>query len=210
VVTDHFGSDAYRYYFMRTIAFGSDGSFSWEHMSAVYTSELANGLGNLASRVTAMVARYFDGVLPQPGTAGDAESALSGALAATVATAASAIDRVAIHEAITAVANFVGDVNIYVSEQEPWQVAKDESPEGRQRLATILYTAAESLRAIAVLHNPVMPKASALLWDAVGAHSLGRIEDQRVGDVARWGQLPPGSRLTKGASLFPRLSDDAE
>ncbi|MDX6307898.1 MAG: methionyl-tRNA synthetase [Nocardioidaceae bacterium] len=210
VVTDHFGSDAYRYYFMRTIAFGSDGSFSWEHMSAVYTSELANGLGNLASRVTAMVARYFDGVLPQPGTAGDAESALSGALAATVATAESAIDRVAIHEAITAVANFVGDVNIYVSEQEPWQVAKDESPEGRQRLATILYTAAESLRAIAVLHNPVMPKASALLWDAVGAHSLGRIEDQRVGDVARWGQLPPGSRLTKGASLFPRLSDDAE
>ena len=67
VVTDHFGSDAYRYYFMRTIAFGSDGSFSWEHMSAVYTSELANGLGNLASRVTAMVARYFDGVLPEPG-----------------------------------------------------------------------------------------------------------------------------------------------
>ena len=129
-------------------------------------------------------------------------------MAATVATAESAIDRVAINEAISAVADFVGDVNAYVSEQEPWQVAKDESAQGRQRLATILYTAAESLRAIAVLHNPVMPKASALLWEAVGGHVLGGIEDQRVGDVGRWGQLPPGSRLTKRASLFPRLSDE--
>ena len=63
-ITDHFGSDALRYYFLRAIAFGGDGSFSWEHIAAVYASELQNGLGNLASRVTAMVGRYFDGVLP--------------------------------------------------------------------------------------------------------------------------------------------------
>ncbi len=79
-IVEHFGSDAYRYYFTKTIAFGSDGNFSWEHMSAVYTSELANGLGNLASRVTAMVGKYFDGVLPEATAEGDAERALAATL----------------------------------------------------------------------------------------------------------------------------------
>ena len=80
-ITDHFGSDALRYYLLRTIAFGQDGSFSWEHMSAIYSSELANGLGNLASRVTAMVGRYFDGVLPSGDAAGPPEKALADGLA---------------------------------------------------------------------------------------------------------------------------------
>ena len=74
-ITDHFGSDAFRYYFLRAIQFGQDGSFSWEDMSARYTSELANGFGNLASRVTAMTVKYFDGVLPEPDTHGAAEQA---------------------------------------------------------------------------------------------------------------------------------------
>ena len=84
-ITDHFGSDAFRYYFLRTIQFGSDGSFSWEHLNAVYNSELANGLGNLASRIAAMVGKYFDGVLPEPTDHGPAEQALADKLAATVA-----------------------------------------------------------------------------------------------------------------------------
>ena len=84
-ITDHFGSDAFRYYFLRTIAFGSDGSFSSEHLSAVYTSELANGLGNLASRIAAMVGRYFDGKLPEATDHGPAEQALADKLASTVA-----------------------------------------------------------------------------------------------------------------------------
>jgi len=205
VVTSHFGSDAYRYYFTKTIAFGSDGSFSWEHMSAVYTNELANGLGNLVSRVTAMVARYFDGVLPEPGPASAAEETLAEALATAVAAADAAIDRVAIHEAISATADFVSTVNGYVTDQEPWQVAKDESPAGRARLATVLYAAAESLRGVAVLHNAVMPKTSAALWDSLGAQRLGDLADQRIADAGRWGQLPVGVKLTKGVALFPRL-----
>jgi methionyl-tRNA synthetase len=207
-ITDTFGSDAYRYYFAKAIAFGSDGSFSWEHLSAVYSSELANGLGNLASRVTAMVGRYFDGTLPQAGASGPAESALANALAATVETAEAAIDRLAIHEAIAAVADFVGAVNVYLTEQEPWKVAKDESDESRARLATILYTAAESLRAIAVLHAPVMPKTAAALWESLGAAAIGPLAEQRVQDAGRWGQLPAGVTLTKGEALFPRLADD--
>jgi methionyl-tRNA synthetase len=209
-VVDTFGSDAYRYYFLKTIHFGSDGSFSWEHMSAVYTSELANGLGNLASRVTAMVGKYFDGTLPEATDHGPAEQTLADRLASTAATADAAIDRIAIHEALGATAEFVSAVNGYVTEQEPWKVAKDDSPEGRARLATILYTAAEALRAVAVLHNPVMPKTGAALWAALGAGAtLGDLAGQRIQDAGRWGQLPAGSTLTKGTALFPRLADDA-
>ncbi len=208
-IVDHFGSDAYRYYFMKTIGFGSDGSFSWEHLSAIYASDLANGLGNLASRVTAMVGRYFDGVLPEPGEAGTAEQALAEALARTVAVANEAIDRVAIHEAVTAVTDFVGAVNGYLADEEPWQVAKDTSATGRRRLGTILYAAAESLRAIAVLHAAVMPRTAASLWDSLGAEGagLGSLVDQRIADAARWGVLSAGAVLTKGAALFPRLDD---
>ncbi|UYM06597.1 methionine--tRNA ligase [Solicola gregarius] len=203
-IIDTFGSDAYRYYFMKTIAFGSDGSFSWEHMSAVYESELANGLGNLASRVTSMVGRYFDGVLPGPGEASPAERALADALGDAAKTADEAMDRLAIHESLRAVEGFVSAVNLYVTEQEPWKVAKDDA--ARERLGTILYTAAESLRALAVLYAPVMPKTSRALWDSLGAaERLGGLEAQDVRDAGRWGQLPPGATVTKGASLFPRV-----
>lgn len=206
-ITDHFGSDAFRYYFLRTIQFGSDGSFSWEHLSAVYNSELANGLGNLASRVAAMVGRYFDGKLPSATDFGPAEEALAARLAETVRVADKAIDTLAFHDALAAINDLVGAVNGYVSEQEPWQVAKDETR--RDRLATILYSAAEVLRAVAVLHNPTMPKTSAALWTLLGADTtLGPIADQRIQDAGTWAQLPPGTTLTKGAPLFPRLSDD--
>jgi methionyl-tRNA synthetase len=205
-ITDHFGSDAFRYYFLRTIQFGSDGSFSWEHLSAVYTSELANGLGNLASRIAAMVGKYFDGALPEPTDHGPAEQALADKLAQTVATADKAIDTLAFHDALAAINDLVGAVNGYVTEQEPWKVAKDDSR--RARLATILYTAAEVLRAVAVLHNPTMPKTSQKLWTLLGAEEkLGSLKDQRLTDAATWGQLPAGATLTKGDPLFPRLEE---
>ncbi|MQA77168.1 MAG: methionine--tRNA ligase [Streptosporangiales bacterium] len=209
-IVDHFGSDAYRYYFLRAINFGSDGSFSWENMSAVYTSELANGLGNLASRVAAMVGRYFDGTLPKPDDHGPAEDALAGRLADAARVADEAVGRYALHEALAATHEFVGAVNVYVTEQEPWKVAKDDAPEARARLATVLYTAAESLRAIAVLHNAVMPKACARLWELLGAEEhLGALADQRVQDAGAWGTLTAGARVSKGDALFPRLADDA-
>jgi methionyl-tRNA synthetase len=120
------------------------------------------------------------------------------------------MDRLALHEAIGAVEGFVGEVNGYLTEQAPWTVAKDDSAEGRARLATILYTAAEALRAIAVLHAPTMPKTAAALWESLGAvESLGALDAQDVRAAGRWGRLPAGARLTKGAPLFPRLADDA-
>jgi methionyl-tRNA synthetase len=208
-IVDHFGSDAFRYYFLRAIQFGSDGSFSWEDMSARYTAELANGLGNLASRAPAMVAKYRDGILPAPGADTIAESDLQGALTAAAITADAAMLKLDFSTALMAMKAFVDVVNGYVTEQEPWVLAKDEA--NAERLSTVLYTICESLRAIAVLHHAVMPKATSSLWEQLGADAaLGPIGDQSILDVARWGQLPAGTPITKGAILFPRLEESAE
>jgi methionyl-tRNA synthetase len=205
-ITDHFGADAFRYYFLSAIPFGHDGSFSWEHMSAVYTSELANGLGNLASRVAAMVGKYFDGTLPAPSDERDAEFELASALAGAVADADAAMTDLRFHDGLAAVRGFVETVNGYVTEQEPWKVAKDEGE--RDRLATILYAAADSLRALAVLYAPVMPTSAQRIWSLLGAEqALGPLADQRVQDAGRWAVLPAGCTLTKGDALFPRLED---
>ncbi|WP_031509063.1 methionine--tRNA ligase [Streptomyces megasporus] len=208
-LTSHFGVDAYRWYFLRAIQFGQDGSFSWEDFSHRYTSELANDYGNLASRVAAMVGKYFGGSLPEATADGEAEQAIKDGLAKAVAEADRRIgDELDFAGGIAAIFDFVKQVNGYLTEQEPWKVAKDSSDEARARLATILYTAAESLRACAVLLNAVMPRTSGLLWDSLGAEaSLGALADQHVQDAGRWGQLPAGSTVTKGAVLFPRLEE---
>jgi len=207
-IVDHFGSDAFRYYFLRAIQFGQDGSFSWEDMSARYTAELANGLGNLASRATAMVGKYFDGVLPAAHDFGPAEQEVIAALASAAQVADEAMCALDFSTGIVAVKEFVDRVNGYVTEQEPWALAKDEA--NRDRLAVVLYTVCESLRAVAALYNPLMPKAMESLWQQLGAEAnLGPIVEQRVLDVARWGQLPAGAQVTKGVSLFPRLEETA-
>jgi methionyl-tRNA synthetase len=205
-IVDHFGSDAFRYYFLRAIQFGQDGSFSWEDMSARYTSELANGLGNLAARATAMVGKYCDSELPAAHDFAGPEQAISDALARTAEVADASIGALDFSTGLAAIKDFVDLVNGYVTEQEPWALAKDEA--NRARLEVVLYTICESLRALAVLYNPVMPKAMASLWEQLGAQAvLGPIADQRVSDIGRWGQLPPGTRVVKGQSLFPRLEE---
>src|SRR5207302_10463227 len=115
-ITSHFGSDAYRYYFMRAIPFGQDGSSSWEDLSARYTSELANDYGNLASRVAAMVVRYFDGVLPEATAHGPAEQAIADALAAAAATADERVRALDFQGGISAVFDFIKLVNGYLTE----------------------------------------------------------------------------------------------
>ncbi|MFG2606654.1 methionine--tRNA ligase [Streptomyces sp. NPDC048514] len=208
-LTAHFGVDAYRWYFLRAIAFGQDGSFSWEDFTARYTSELANGYGNLTSRVVAMVGRYFGGALPEATAVGEAESAVHAGLTRAVAEADRRIgDELDFQGGILAVFDFVRQVNGYLTEQEPWRVAKDESPVGRARLATVLYTAAEALRAVAVLLYPVMPESSRRLWESLAAEpALGPLAGQRLAQTAEWGRLPAGATLTRGAVLFPRLGD---
>jgi methionyl-tRNA synthetase len=200
-ITDHFGVDAFRYYFLRAIPFGSDGSFSWEDMSARYTSELANDFGNLASRLIAMIEKYCEGAIPA--IAHDA--GLETALAETVAKADSAMVALDFQGGINAIMEFCKRVNGYVTEKEPWIVAKDESR--TSELMEILYNTADSIRALAVLLHPVMPATCETLWAALGMQS--NISAEKISDVATWGQIKPGSRVTKGAVLFPRLEEPA-
>jgi methionyl-tRNA synthetase len=207
-ITDTFGSDAFRYYFMRAISFGQDGSFSWEDLSARYQSELANGFGNLASRVIAMLQRYFDGVIPASGAPTEADLAVRAVVADAAENADAAIERFAIYDALSAVWTIVDELNGYITEQEPWVLAKNEAD--RERLRTVLYTAGEGLRALAVLLSPVIPKATASLWAALGAEqALGELTAQPLREAGRWGQLPDGIRVSALAALFPRIDQVA-
>jgi methionyl-tRNA synthetase len=207
-ITDDFGVDAYRYYFLRAIQFGQDGSFSWEDMAARYNAELANGLGNLASRLTAMTERYFDTVLPAATDAGDAEAAVAAVAASTVHAADEAFVALDFTAGLATIWELVSALNGYLTEQQPWQVAKqiDSDPNARARVATVLATAAEGLRVLAVLLNPVMPASAQRLWQMLGAQEqLGALDAQPIRDAGRWGQLSAGAVLVKGDPLFPRL-----
>jgi len=197
---DHFGTDSYRYYFMREIRFGEDGSFSWESMTDRHNADLANGLGNLASRVLAMLATYFEGRVPEPVVDG-----AEGDLPAVIADAIGRYDRhmlaVQLQPALTAVWDIVARANQYLVEKEPWALAKDGSR--RAELAGILYASAETLRIVAVLIRPIMPGAAERLWEQLGVEEpLGH---QRIPGSTAWGLLEPGTVTTKGGALFPRL-----
>jgi methionyl-tRNA synthetase len=199
-ITDHFGVDAFRYYFLRAIPFGSDGSFSWEDMSARYTSELANDFGNLASRSAAMIEKYCGGKVPAVAK----DAALAEALTATVEKCDAAMVALDFQGGINAVMDFCKQVNGFVTIKEPWILAKDSA--NQAVLEEVLYNTAESLRALAVLLHPVMPATTEILWESLGAKAaLGEIGAQPISGVATWGQLPPGSTVTKTPVLFPRL-----
>ena len=200
-ITDHFGVDAFRYYFLRAIPFGSDGSFSWEDMGARYTSELANDFGNLASRLIAIIEKYCEGAIPAVAR----DAGLEAALAETVAKADAAMVALDFQGGINTIMEFCKRVNGYVTEREPWIVAKDESRIAE--LNEILYNTAESIRALAVLLHPVMPATCETLWSSLGMSS--DIAGEQISKVAQWGQIKPGTRVTKGAVLFPRLEEPA-
>jgi methionyl-tRNA synthetase len=197
---DHFGVDSYRYYFMREIQFGQDGSFSWESMVERHNADLANGLGNLASRVLAMLASYFGGAVPAPGSGGE-----EGDLPKVVEEAVRRYDElmldVSLSQGIAAVWEIVTRANQYLVEKEPWKAIKDGSRRGE--VGAVLYASAETLRILAVMIRPVMPRAASELWSQLGLREP--IDDQRLPEAARWGALAPGTKTTKGEALFPRL-----
>jgi methionyl-tRNA synthetase len=204
-ITETFGVDAFRYYFMSAISFGQDGSFSWEDLAARYQSELANGFGNLASRVIAMVKRYYDGVLPAPGEYSEADLGIQQTIRDAVEKSSASIETLAIHDAISSIWTIVEELNGYITIQEPWVLAKN--PETRERLGTVLYTASEGLRALAVLLSPVIPDATAKLWTALGAP--GTAAAQHIPSAGDWGQLDPGSTISPLDALFPRIEPEA-
>ncbi|WP_353827137.1 methionine--tRNA ligase [Agromyces sp. SYSU T0242] len=202
-ITDTFGSDAFRYYFLSAISFGQDGSFSWEDLAARYQAELANGFGNLASRVVAMIGRYCGGEVPA-GEAGrtEADEAIRRIEVEATEAAWQAIERLQVHEAIAATWTLVDALNGYLTEQEPWTLAKDEAR--RDRLEAVLATAYHGLGTLAVLLSPVLPESTAKLWTALGAP--GTVQEQRIDRAHEW---VVGSRVEALQPLFPRVEATA-
>jgi len=197
---DHFGVDSYRYFFMREIQFGQDGSFSWESMVDRHNADLANGLGNLASRILAMLGSSFDGMVPEPEAEGVADD-----LPVLTADVARRYEKhmaeLALTQALAAVWEIVGRANGYLVERQPWTLANDEVR--RAELAGILYASAETLRILAILIGPIMPGAATRLWEQLGIEEP--LEAQRLPNAAAWGGLRPETKTVRGDALFPRL-----
>ncbi len=202
-ITEQFGSDAFRYYFMKAIGFGSDGSFSWEDLNARYHAELANGFGNLASRTIAMVNRYFEGVVPSATALTEADHHVIQVAQAAISGADTAIDKVLIHEAIAKAWTLVDELNNYITVQEPWVLAKDEA--NRERLATVLNTALQGLAALSVLFAPVMPKATKKLFAAICPTQ--ELSKTKLSAAAGWSLVSVGTKLADLEVLFPRVEE---
>jgi methionyl-tRNA synthetase len=194
------GSDALRYFLWREIPFGQDGNFSYEALIDRYNADLANGIGNLASRTLAMVHQYFDGRIPQ--SSGCPAVALSAAKTTELVTRY--FDEFDFTRGIEAVLGFVSQIDKFIVERAPWKLVKERgtNPESEARLAETLYTSAEGLRLICGWLYPVMPAAMAKTWAQLGMKSV--IESVRSEDLA-WGKLESGQPVGKAQAVFPRV-----
>jgi methionyl-tRNA synthetase len=201
-----FGSDGYRYYFIREISFGLDGEFSWEAMAQRYNSDLANDFGNLASRVLNMITRYLDGRIPAVPKEAEVEfpdQALIEVQAEVFDEMRAAVDALQPHDALKACWRFVRKANAYVEEVAPWSLAKDRYQ--RRRLEVVLYQLADALRLMALFTFPAVPRAAQELWSRLGLDGL--VDGHAYPDHLHWGLLPEGARVTIGDPLFPRIED---
>ncbi len=202
------GADALRYFLLREVVFGQDGSFSFDALVQRYNSDLANGLGNLASRTLAMITRYFKGEVPYPSHAAahTPEEDMVAALARhTIAEFHELFEQYQFSRALELAWALVAAVDKYIVENEPWSLAERSDENSRARLATVLYTSAEALRIVTALAHPVMPDATAKIWVQLG---LGDIKKFSLTDL-RWGQLHLGTKLGKVEPVFPRADKSA-
>ncbi|HET9180882.1 MAG TPA: methionine--tRNA ligase [Candidatus Angelobacter sp.] len=202
-VIDVMGNDALRYFLLREIPFGQDGSFSFDAVVQRYNSDLANDLGNLSSRTLTMINRYFNGSVPYPSSLvakREADDGIREQAQTVIAEFNQLFDGYQFNRALECAWALVGSVNKYLVEQEPWIVSEKEGEENKARLATILYTAAEALRIVTALAYPVLPESAGKIWLQLG---LGDIAKFKLSDL-KWGQLPLGGKLGKVEPVFPR------
>jgi len=207
-ILDVLGADALRYFLLREVVFGQDGSFSFDALVQRYNSDLANGLGNLASRTLTMINRYFKGEVPYPSHAAsktEAEDAIANGAQQTIREFGVLFDQFQFSRALEAVWALIATVDRYIVENEPWALGEKQDEDSRSRLATVLYTAAEALRIATALAHPVMPDATAKIWMQMG---LGDIQKLPLGGLA-WGQLPLGTKLGEVQPVFPRADKSA-
>ena len=202
------GADALRYFLLREVVFGQDGSFSFDALVQRYNADLANGLGNLASRTLTMISRYFRGEVPYPSHSAarqPADDEIAEVARKTIAEYDSLFEQYQFSRALESAWGLVAAVNKYIVETEPWTLGEQQDEMSRSRLGTILYTSAEALRIVTALVHPVIPDSSARIWAQLG---LGEIRNFPL-TALKWGQLQLGTRLGSVEPVFPRADKTA-
>ncbi|WP_217592629.1 methionine--tRNA ligase [Cohnella sp. GbtcB17] len=202
---DRYGLDPVRYYLLREVPFGSDGTFTPENFAERLNYDLANDLGNLLSRTVAMIGKYFDGVVPEASGATAFDADLESVAAAAVRKTEEAVEAMEFSVALTAIWTLVSRTNKYIDETQPWVLAKDEADRGA--LASVMAHLAESLRIVSIMLQPFMTHAPARIWA-----QLGIAEGQATAwdSIGAWSGLATGAKVEKGEALFPRLDLESE
>ena len=202
VLAEKFGVDALRFFLLRTFPFGSDGNFSNELLIQTINMDLANDLGNLVSRTTAMVEKYFGGTLPTERENSDADDDLKQMASTLRDRYETEMEHFQFQNALEQVFKTIQRANKYIDENAPWTLAKD--PANRARLATVMYNLLETIRICAVLLTPFIPDSAEKIFDQIGACPCCRTWEK----ANVWGSLRPDVTVRKGEALFPRI--DAE
>ncbi len=194
------GIEALRYYLLREVVFGQDGSFSYDALVSRYNSDLANGLGNLASRTLTMIGRYFGGEIPKPSTGDAYAPGWADSSSEALARITQLYEKFSFSLALEAIWEQVAAIDKFLTVEKPWTLA--EKPEDRDRLATVLYTAAEGLRLVTAMAHPVLPQSTEKIWQ-----QLGQTEPLKAVqlDLVCWGQLKAGTKIGKLEGVFPRV-----
>jgi methionyl-tRNA synthetase len=190
------GIDGLRYFLLREVVFGQDGSFSYDALIGRYNAELANGLGNLASRTLTMIQQYRGGVIP----ASSGDEGIETVALDAIKSALTLFDEFEFSRGLEAIWGLLSAVDRFIVQQAPWKQAKD--PAAAEALDRTLYTAAEALRIATALLAPVMPDSTAKIWSQLGMPES--LESVRL-DALTWGQLQAGQKIGEIAAVFPRL-----
>jgi len=202
-ILDVLGADALRYFLLREIVFGQDGSFSFDALVQRYNSDLANGLGNLASRTLTMITRYSGGSVPSPVASGD--EAIADTARKTIESYNGLFDQQQFSRALEASWALVAAVDKYIVENAPWSLGEKTDEASKTTLATILYTSAEALRIVTALVHSVIPDATTKIWSQLGSGDIQKFDLSSL----KWGQLQPGTKLGAVEAVFPRADKSA-
>jgi methionyl-tRNA synthetase len=194
------GMDALRYYLLRETVFGQDGNFSYDALVQRYNSDLANGLGNLASRTAAMIEKNCAGKIPKPAALQPQDTALATKVQEAIGEILEQYDKLGFSLALEQIWSLIAATDKYLTTEHPWSLGEGEADQHRR--ATILWTTAEVLRVVTVLAHPVLPESTSKVWSLLG--QAGHVNSQEL-DGLRWGQLKPGTPLGKSQALFPRI-----